>query len=200
MAVGSFTDVFMRLESFGLTDALLPFLLIFAIVFAVLDRVQIFHRKQVNLVIALVLASLVVIPHITGTYPPGMDAVEIINTSIPNVTIFMIAIVMVLILIGVFGVNVNIGDSPLGGFVMLMAFLVVGLIFANSAGWLGGKAGVPSWLGFLGDPDIQALVLVLLVFGIIVFFITSEEGSGPSMGDGIQNFLGALGKSVKPPK
>lgn len=197
MVSASFTEVFLRLEAMGLTDLLLPFLLIFAIVFAVLQKVNIFGKKKnINAVVAIIIGLLVVIPHITGNYPPGADAVEIINNSIPAVSVFIVGVVMLLILIGVFGVNVNIAGSPIGGVVALISFLIVGVIFANSAGWFD-RVNLPPWLNFLGDPDTQALLLVLLVFGIIVWFVTSEPGEGRDWGGGVKSMFGALGEALK---
>ena len=197
MAIRNFTDVFLRLESMGLTDVLLPFLLIFTIVFSVLQRVHIFgDRRNISGIVAVILALLVVIPHVTGDYPPNADIVEIMNKAIPNVSIFIVAIVMLLIMIGVFGVNVNIAESPLGGVVALVSFLIVGAIFANSAGWFGNR-NLPPWLSFLGDADTQALIIVLLFFGIIVWFVTSEPNEGSSIGDGLTGMLSSLGQSIQ---
>ena len=41
-----FVGAFQTLEALGLTDLILPFLLIFAIVFAVLDRAKIFGEER----------------------------------------------------------------------------------------------------------------------------------------------------------
>jgi hypothetical protein len=61
----------------------------------------------------------------------------------------------------------------------LLAFILwvlsIGLIifiFGSSAGW-GWR--VPRWLGFLNDPDTQALLIIILVFGMIVAFITKPD-------------------------
>ncbi|MBS1267256.1 MAG: hypothetical protein MAG795_01228 [Candidatus Woesearchaeota archaeon] len=197
MAISGFQDVFLRLESMGLTDVLLPFLLIFTIVYSVLHRVNIFgDRKNVNAVIAIIMALLVVIPHVTGDYPAGADVVEIMNNAIPNVSIFIVAIVMLLIMIGVFGVNVNIAGTSLGGIVALVSFLIVAAIFGNSAGWFGNR-NLPPWLSFLRDSDAQALIIVLLFFGIIVWFITSEPGDGPNIGEGMMSMFNNLGNALE---
>ena len=182
----NFMGAFQRLEYMGLTDVLLPFLLIFAIVFAVLDRAKIFgaERKNINIVIAVVVALLVVIPHVTGDYPPGADVIEIMNNAIPNVSIVIIAVVMLLILIGVFGVNVNIAGKSLGGLVAMVAVFIILFIFGRSAGWFGMQ--LPNWLSWLNDPDTQALLIVLLMFGVIIYFVTGDEGKGTTG----ESFLG----------
>lgn len=196
MALGlNFVDTFQRLDAMGLTDVMLPFLLIFSIVFAVLNKAKIFgkDKKNIEVIVALVIALLVVIPHVTGAYPPGGDVVEIMNNAIPHVSIVIIGIVMLLIMIGVFGVNIDLAGSSLGGIVALLAALIVFFIFGRSAGWFGGN--LPPWLGFLNNPDTIALILVLLVFGVIVAFITGEEKG--DAGKGIMDFFDEIGKSVK---
>ncbi|MBW2970838.1 hypothetical protein KY320_01610 [Candidatus Woesearchaeota archaeon] len=193
----SFTEAIIRLEALGLTDMLLPFLLIFTLVFAVLDKAKVFgkEKKNINMIVSLVIALLVVIPHVTGRYPPGGDVVEIINSAIPNVSVFIVAIVMLLIMIGVFGVNVNVAGTSLGGIVTLLAIIIIGVVFANSAGWFNMR--MPSWLGFLNDPDTQALIVVLLMFGVIVAFVTGGGDSGEkNAGKGLTHFFESIGKSL----
>ena len=60
----SFTDFVQTLEDMGVSDVLLPFVLIFTIVFGVLQKTDIFgqNKKNFNAIIALVVALSVVIP------------------------------------------------------------------------------------------------------------------------------------------
>ena len=62
-------DFLVQLEQFGLLDAVLPFILIFAIVFTVSKRSKILgDNKSVHMLLALSIALLVVIPHICLLY------------------------------------------------------------------------------------------------------------------------------------
>ena len=76
--VYDFSELVYFIEDFRVMDVLLPFLLIFTIVFAILQKTKIMgkERKNYNVVIALVVALSVVIPHVTGSYPAGIDVVE----------------------------------------------------------------------------------------------------------------------------
>ena len=73
-----------------LTDALLPFALIFTVVYSVLLKTKILGteadgktpRKNFNVIISLIVSLLVVIPHITNQYPVGWDVIEIMNKFI----------------------------------------------------------------------------------------------------------------------
>jgi amino acid transporter len=83
------------LENLGVVDVILPFILVFVIVFAVLQKTKILGEnkegkpmKNFNSVIALVMGLAVVIPHVMGSYPdPNMDIVNIINIALPNIVI-----------------------------------------------------------------------------------------------------------------
>ena len=184
------------LEQYGLTDVLLPFLLVFAVVFAVLQKVKIFGggKKNINIILSLVIGLLVVIPHVTNSYPPGQDVVEIMNSAIPNVSVILIAIVMLLILVGVFGSQVDIAGTSLAGWIALASFLIVGYIFGRSAGWF---QYWPDWLWWLDDPNTQALVVILLVFGVLIWFVTKEPDSRSDKAGAIKKIGDNLGKIFK---
>ena len=196
-----FQSALIQLEYIGLTDVLLPFLLIFVIIFAILQRVNILgDKKNLNVVFALIIALTVVIPHVTGDYPYGRDPVEIMNEALPGVSLVIVAIIMFFILVGAFGVpGINLADDNAKSLVSLFAILVVGYIFGNAAGWWG--SGLPYWLSFLNDPDFQAMLVVILVFGLIIMFVTKEDKSSDSGDEGagskLWKSLGQLLKSTE---
>lgn len=174
-AGGSLQDSIRWLQYWGVTDVLLPFLLIYVVVFAILQKVQIFGEKskRFNVVIALAMALAVVIPHVTGSYPsPDADVVNIINKALPNVSVFLVAIVMLFLLIGLWG-----GKARWKGagttVITIAALILIAYIFARAAGWTG---QLPYWLYFLEDPNTQALLIVVIIFFIIISYITKEPG------------------------
>ena len=90
------------MESWGLKDVMLPFLLVFTVTYAIFTKAKILgeEKRNFNTVIALVLAGLVVVPHVTlGTLDTtdarlsnGLpDAVEMINNSLPSISVVIIA-------------------------------------------------------------------------------------------------------------
>lgn len=163
-------ELLMQLEQFGLLDAVLPFILIFAVIFTVLRKTSVLgDRKNIHMLVALVISLLVVMPHVLGTYPPGQDVVSIINTALPNVSLVIVIIVAALILVGIFIPNFTMGGG-LGGMLAVASLAVVVYIFGVSGGWW--SAGS---FGFLSNPDMQVLVVILLVFGLVIFMITSES-------------------------
>lgn len=190
---GIFERGLLQLESMGLADVLLPFLLIFTVVFAVMHKTKILgaDKKNFNIIIALVMALAVVIPHVLGKYPPGADVVDIINTALPNVSLVAVAVIMVLLLVGLFGGESNWGGSNFAGIVAIAAFIVVGWIFYAAANPASGPA---SWMpAFLQDPDTQALLLIIAVFGLVIWFITKEPSTrdtpGWRMGEMLKDFF-----------
>jgi hypothetical protein len=170
-----------KLQEIGIVDVILPFILIFTIVFAVLQKTKILGhdetpekrpKKNFNAVISLVMALAVVIPHVTGTYPtPESDVVNIINMALPNVSVVLIAVVMMLLMIGVFGGGVDFAKSRLAGWAVGFAILATVFIFGTAAYWW----ELPVWMNFLYDSDTQALIIILLVFGALIMFITSDD-------------------------
>src|SRR3989344_7997729 len=170
--MGYFDNAIMQLETLGLTDVLMPFLLVFTIVYATLHKTKIMgeDKKNFNVMIALIMALAVIIPHITN---PGVsyDVVDIINTSLPQVSLLIILILMVLLLVGIFGVGPMWEGSSISGGIAVIAFIAVVYIFGSAANFW------PSvtWLNWLDDPDTQSLIVVVLVFALIVWFITKEE-------------------------
>lgn len=158
---------FSEMQNWGLRDAILPFLLFFAILFAVLQQVKIFKDgeegdRKINGILAFVISAMIVVPHILGKYTT-IDPVEIMYDILPASTIIIIALAIVALMVGLTG-------APVPAPVMLMivltsigvvVFFVLGTIFPN----------LTIGSGPLSDPKLQALLVVLLVFGLVTFFI-----------------------------
>jgi hypothetical protein len=164
---------FYSLEQMGLFDVILPFILVFTIVFAVMQKVKIFgdNTKNYNIMIALVMGLAVVFPHVLGYYPPDQDIVMIINHALPNVSITLVAIVMALLIIGVFGKSPTLGDNNISGWIAMLAFGAIVYIFGSAANWW----SLPGFLYMLDNPDTMGLVVFILVFAIIIWFITKDD-------------------------
>ena len=165
--MATFPEMIQMLESYGLIDVLLPFLLIFTIAFAVLQKSSILgdNRRPYNKIVAFVIALSAIIPHVLNQYPDGADPINIINRAIPNVGLVMVAGMMVLLLIGVFGKDISFIGTDAAGFIVIGAFLIVIYIFTSATG----MHGLPNWLSWLNDPETQSLVLTLLIFGIVIW-------------------------------
>ncbi len=165
---GGFQNIFYYLQQWGVIDVFIPFLLIFTILFAVLQKVELLKERRFNVAIAISIALLVVIPHILGTYPPGADVVNIINTSIPEVALLFIAVVMVLMMLGLM-----FGEQVRGGYVGVtlgvISTIIIIMIFISSL------SPIPILMRI--DPALQSLIVILLVFGLIVYFVGKSDKS-----------------------
>ena len=177
------------LDSWGLTDVMLPFLLIFVIIFALMAKTRILgeDKKKYNLAVALVVGLLVVIPHVLNAYPPGGDIVDIMNDSLPQVSLVAVAVVMLLLLIGLFGGEAKWMGSSLSGWIAIVALIIMLVIFGGAAGWWGDW----QWFTDFFGADAVAIIIMILVFAVIVWWITRGEGK-----EAEANALSNLGKWV----
>jgi len=139
----------------------------------------------------MAMAFAVVIPHVLGRYPPGKDIVDMINRALPQVSIVLIAILMVLIMLGMFAPDIDLLGSSIGGWAVILSIGAVFIIFGNTAGWF----QLPGWLSFMRDSATRSLIIIILIFGIIIAFITSEPSKGKDGGFG--KAIRDLGSSMR---
>ena len=199
----NFNNYVRTLEGMGLLDVVLPFILFFTILFAALQKTKILGDKsgstegekagkKYNVVVALVFGLVGVIPHVLyggrpddGKMQIGSklfpDPVEIINNSLPSVAIWVIAILMFLLILGLLIPVERVLQWPVSGWAALLAVLVIGYIFGSAAGWWGeiSRSSFVRSLG-LSNPNNLFGVLVLLVFGLVLYLIVKDPGDGKS--------------------
>lgn len=191
----NFYDMIQRLENIGVFDVLFPFILIFAILFALMQKIQVLGEgdegKKYNLIVALVIAAGVVLPHVTGSYPQGMDPIEIMLGAFPNIIIVIMGILGLFLIMGMWGLSPKWENSSFSGLLVLVAIAVVVFIFGTSAGWWW---NFPSWLNFLNDSDTQALLVTLLVFGVVIYLIVGKKSESGGAGKSVGNFLEGASK------
>ena len=170
-----FTYALRGMDVYGLTDVLLPFMLIFTIVFAVLQKTKILGdgKKNLNTILSLTLALMVVIPHVTNSYPAGTDIVKIMNDALPRVSLLVVAIIMLIIMVGIFYPE----GYSFGAWSSLAAVVgIIGLIwiFGGSLGWF------QNWSWFVntfGEETIT-VAIVIIVFALVIWFVTGEKKTG----------------------
>jgi len=174
MAYSTTSNLASYFQTYGIMDFLLPFLLVFTIIFAVLQKSEILgkDKKNFNVVIALVLGVLFIVPHLTGTYPMGYDPVQVINEALPSISLVAVAAIMLLLLMGIFGGDFAKAAMP---FIAIAAIAFVVYIFgATSAlNFWNGPSDVFSWW----TQDLTELLIIILIFGLIVYLITKEPGA-----------------------
>ena len=172
----AFRDFGRALERVGVVDVLLPFLLIFTIVFAVLEKSRILgeERRNMNSAIAIIFALIIVIPHITGNLPAGFDPVLIINAALPAVGLVVVGIVSLMILIGVFAHDKVYLGMAMPGWIGFFSVVAIIIIFGSASGFF--ASGFDDFLEDTFGSDALAIFIMLVVFGVIIAFVTGGEG------------------------
>lgn len=163
----------------GIYDVILPFLLVFTIVFAILEKTKIlgfedkeqkYTRKNLNSMVAFVTAFLVV---------GSAKLVGIINQTVSQVFLLLLMSFLFLLLIGIF-----LGDKELlfekkdRWFIFFAIVMLVGivLIFLNAITTESGQ----SWLSVLwsyvstnwNSAVVGAIIMILIVIGMMYYVIT----------------------------
>lgn len=156
-------------ESMGVFNVLMPFLLVFAITFAVLEKLDIFKgKRQINGIVAAVFGILV----IRNQYVVG-----IITKFLPNISLFMIVILMFLLLIGTFvGEHKNWNGKYLHPIAIIVSVIFV--IWSLSADYIGSKWALPSFLTNL-DETTKAGILFIAMFVGVIWFVTRQPNPNP---------------------
>jgi hypothetical protein len=180
-------DNFVRLLDQWKIEVFLVFLLIFVIVYAVMQKTEILGggKKNLNTIVSLVVALLAVIPHVTGRYPANADPVLIISNALPSISIVLVAIVFLLILLGIFGQDKIFLGLAAPGWIAFVSLILILIIFGGAAGWWSGYFG-NTLEQFFGTESI-AVVIMLLIFGIIIAWVTSDSHSHEAK-SGLKNF------------
>jgi Na+(H+)/acetate symporter ActP len=129
-------------------------------------------------------------PHILS--PSNNDVVNILNRAFPNVALFIIAILAIFLLMGMWwSKEVKFGQS-MRGWVALISFIIIVGIFTYAAGWWTGGQ-LPDWLNFLNDSGTVALIVIILVFIVIIMYVTGGEEKKEGEERGLSKFIKALG-------
>ncbi|MDP3990388.1 MAG: hypothetical protein Q8Q01_04240 [archaeon] len=166
-----FTNLVRIFDAYGITEFLLPFFLIFTILYAVLAKIKLFEgNNKFPVILATVLSFLVIIPHITGNYPAGYDPIDVINQTLPSIALFAIGAIFLFILLGVF---IPEGTYP-EWLIKTTVFAVVAFViyvFGSSLGWWSDPSNTFSWW----TDELSELLLILGVFGLIGWFITKSS-------------------------
>jgi hypothetical protein len=166
-------DILYQLQNSGLYEIALPFLLIFTIVFAILEKTKIFgttkdgeSKSNINVVVAIILGLLIV---------NQFEIVDRLNLFLPKVSLFIVVAIMFLILLGVFGAKI---DNGFGGLLLGVAAVVsLIIIYWALTPYTGLDFYGPSWLEYWVY-DNSGTLIFLVILGIIIWAVVKKPGSG----------------------
>ena len=145
-----------------LTTSLIPFLFVLAVTYGSLEFSELFKRRQVNLIIALILAFVAV-------------SNEMVSEFIMSVLPYAIMLFVVFFFIGfVIKIFKKAGTGEKDYTLMLIVLILVAIFLANF-----GLAFFEDMIPGL-DYDTIITVLGLVMFGIVFYAIYKVWGSGPS--------------------
>lgn len=171
------------LKDFGFFDVILPFLLVFAVVFGILDKTRIlgeeeikgekYPKTNINAIVAFVIAMLVVVT---------TKVVDALALALPRVALLLVVSLSFLLMIGIFispgEVYQKLNKTWMAG-IMIVMFTAVILIFLSvlpyndEGSWLeyGFNYVVDNWSGAV----VGSIVLFVLVIWAVLW-ITKSKG------------------------
>jgi len=174
------------LKDFGFFDVILPFLLVFAVVFGILEKTRIlgeekiagelYPKSNINAIISFVIAMLVV---------AATKIVDALTLALPRVSLLIVVSLSFLLMIGIFvkpgegGIYDKLEKTWLA-LIMIIMFIAVILIFLSAIpaneeeSWLeyGFNYVVDYWTGAI----VGSIVLFILVIFAILYITKREKG------------------------
>ena len=161
----------------GIYDVVLPFLLVFTIVFAILEKTRIlgieeiegkkYTKKNLDALVSFVVAFLVV---------ASTKLVSVINKALANIVLLLLLAVFFLLLVGSFAKE---GEREFlaGGWkttFMIIMFIGIVFVFLDALNWLS-----PFW-NYLsrhwGTRWVASLIMIIVVI-LFIWYITKGEKS-----------------------
>lgn len=163
------------LNKLGVYDVILPFLLVFTIIFAILEKTKIFGtengvtKKNINAMIAFVIAFLVI---------ASTKLVGVINEVMANVVLLIILGVCFLLLVAVFFGDKEFNSMKELPFLTqaLIYVMVIGLvvIFLNALGWL---QSIFDLFNNINADWAASLIFIIIIIVFIVWITHTPEKS-----------------------
>ncbi|MBI2208667.1 hypothetical protein HYU50_04175 [Candidatus Woesearchaeota archaeon] len=171
-----FREIITFFDNIGIFDVVLPFLLVFTIVFALLERTKVFGveeiegkkytKKNLNSVAAFVIAFLVV---------ASSRLVEIITEVSSNFVVLLFLVVLFLLLVGSFFQEKPEGVFLEGGWktlFMVIVFIVLIFIFLDALGLLEDTFG---FLSGTNRGEVVGSVFLLVLIVLFVVYVTQDR-------------------------
>ncbi|MBD3209714.1 hypothetical protein GF367_04860 [Candidatus Woesearchaeota archaeon] len=189
---GGFIGAIQFLEHLGVFEVVLPFLLVFTLIYAFLEKTRIFgtekyyayddkyrekgytgSRKNLNAMASFVIAFFVV---------ASSQLVAVINQSLSHMVLLLILVFCFILVVGSFHKQTEEGfflEDPWKTIFMVIAFIAIAFIFLNALGWL---EPVWNWITKAGTSEaVATVVLIALIAGFIAWISRDPKKSrGPA--------------------
>ena len=170
MAYGNIIDIFRQLEYLGFFDIILPFLLIFAVVFGILSYMKIFgDQKSVHVIIAIVIGLL-------SIRLPFFSA--FLTQISPRLGVGLVILLTIIILIGLFTPEESRGTIS---WILLAVGAIIFIVIIVQT------ANVMSYFGtgyYFSEEIIGWVVMIAILIGVVVAVVAgnssgSKKGPAP---------------------
>jgi len=175
-------------REFGLFDIVLPFLLVFTIIFALLEKTHILgkendktSKKNLNSMVAFVVALLVVATN---------KVVTAINSALPNIVLLIVVLVSFLMLMSVFAKTgeLDFQERHKTWYKFFVALMVIGVFLVF-------LAAIPykdtTWLGYAWtyamenwEGSVVSSFIILIIAVVAIGFVTKGKGDESSSSSG----------------
>ncbi|MCX6749941.1 MAG: hypothetical protein NTZ83_00620 [Candidatus Pacearchaeota archaeon] len=172
---GTLGDLFAQWEAAGIFAYALPFLLIFALVYGLLMKLNIFASKAdpnsgkgVNAIIALAVAFMSL----------QFDIVSMFFSEVfPRFGVALSIILVILILCGIF-MPTNRENNWFMVALAIIVFIIIGTVIWNSLGALGWGVGGPG-LSYFWDRYSAIIIFAILIIGVIAVTTRKPDPNKP---------------------
>lgn len=172
-------------DRLGVFSVLLPFVLVFTIVYAILEKTKIYGlekvkvsgettevtRKNLNAMTAFVVAFFVI---------ASAQLVAIINQTLANSVLILVLILCFLMLVGAFHSGkeeFSLDKYPFWkNMFMILVFIAIILIFLNAAGVLG------MWYSYLiahWDSTVVSSIGLIVIIIVFMVYVTHDRSEKP---------------------
>jgi hypothetical protein len=165
-------DIFYMLEDIGVYEFLLPFLLVFVVVFAILEKTYIFGstgvdadkkpKTNINVVVALIIGLLFL----------NTNLAYLMNSYLSRMSFVIVIGIMFMLITAMFSTGSEFNGFPMWAGVILALGAV---IWSLSSGGFGGS--LPYWY-FMSDSLISMLFILAILGGIV--YLVAFAGSRSS--------------------
>lgn len=148
-------------EEYGFYDVVFPFILVFTIIFATLQKIRIFgeHSRRYNTIIAFVIALMFI---------AATKLVDALNQYLPIVGLVLALFLGLMLILGIFGIKEGSGVQKLGWVLGGFVALIVGASYLPKMGDV---------FGFLKPLKEYTPVIVMgaILLGIILWVTKGES-------------------------
>lgn len=157
-----FFSVIASWQEIGVYGVLLPFLLIFTLTFAILQKTKILgdKHKNLNIIVSFVLGLL---------FLQNVYLVESIQIFLPKIAYALLFFLMFLLLIGVFTGS---ADTFKKWTWVAVVLAVLALLWASSSDYTGGFL---DW--WRDSPELSQFIWIGLIVGGLIWLVQQDSGS-----------------------